>query len=301
MGSPEFAVPTLQKLGTQYDVAAVVTQRDKARGRGRVPSPTPVKVEAVRQGIPVTHFDTLSSQDAVGFLKSLKPAFIVVVAFGRILPPEVLRIPVYGCVNLHASLLPRHRGPSPIAAAILAGDTTTGVTTILMDEGIDTGNILLSRSIQIGASDTTGTLHDRLALEGSLLMIDTLEGILKKSITQTPQDHSRATYSKLFSKSDGKINWQWNAEYLNTFVRAMTPWPCAYCEFEAQPLKILEAHQALGSGVPGRIERIEGDVINVGTGDGTLNLEKVQPAGKPPMTAGAFARGRRLMPGYTFS
>ena len=300
MGSPEFAVPTLQRLGAEYNVVRVITQRDKSKGRGRVLTPTPVKIEALRQGIPVTHLDAMSSQDIVAFLASLEPAFIVVVAFGRILAPEVLKIPAHGCVNLHASLLPRHRGPAPIPAAILAGDAATGVTTILMDEGIDTGNILLSRSIEIGERDTAGTLHDRLALEGALLMQETLDGILAGRIVPTPQDHAHATYSRLLSKSDGRIQWRQDARYLERFVRAMNPWPCAYCEFEGQPLKVLEALPEQGSGTPGRIEKIEGDVITVGTGEGMLRLVRVQPPGKPPMSAGAFARGRRLTCGYTF-
>ena len=300
MGSPEFAVPTLQRLGSTYNVVAVFTQRDKAKGRGRVLSPTPVKIEAARQGIPVTHLDSSSSPHAVELLYGLKPDLIVVVAFGHILPPEVLRLPRIGCINLHASLLPRHRGPSPITSAILAGDATTGVTTILMDEGIDTGDILLSRSVEIGDKDTAGTLHDKLAAEGALLMLDTVEGMWAKRITPTPQDHSQATYSKMLSKIDGKIDWQRDAKYLDRFVRAMNPWPFAYCEFEGQALKVLEAVSVTGSGTPGRIEDIRGDALEIGTGSGRLRLNIVQPPGRPPMTAGAFARGRRLTLGYTF-
>ncbi len=249
----------------------------------------------------MTHIDAMSPQEAAEFLAGLRPDFIVVVAFGRILRPEVLRIPRYGCVNLHASLLPRHRGPSPIPAAILAGDAITGVTTMLMDEGVDTGDILLRRSIPIGERDTAGTLHDNLAELGAELMLETVEGMLSKAIAPTPQDHSQATYTRLLSKTDGKIDWRRDAAYLDRLTRAMNPWPCAYCEFEGQPLKILEAAEAPGSGAPGRIERIEGEKIAVGTGHGVLHLNIVQPPGKPPMSAGAFARGRRLTCGYTFS
>lgn len=301
MGSPEFAVHTLQGLGAVYNVAAVVTQRDKAKGRGRVLSPTPVKIEALRQGVPVAHFDAMSSQGAAEFLSGLRPDLIIVVAFGYILPPAILKMPVIGCVNLHASLLPLHRGPSPIPAAILAGDSKTGVTTILMDEGIDTGDILLSRSIEIGDRDTAGTLHDKLAEEGALLMLDTVDGILSKSVAPIPQDHSQATYSRRLSKVDGKIDWRREAKHLDRLVRAMNPWPCAYCEFEGQPLKVLDVISAPGSGIPGRIENIDGEVLEIGTGSGRLNLNIVQPPGKPSMSAGAFARGRRLNLGYVFA
>ncbi len=301
MGSPEFAAPTLQRLGASYNVVAVVTQRDKPKGRGRVLLPTPVKVEAEKQGIPVTHIDAMSPKDTADFLAGLRPDFIVVAAFGLILRPEVLRIPAYGCVNLHASLLPRHRGPSPIPAAILEGDIETGVTTMLMDEGVDTGDILLSRSIEIGERDTASALHDKLANLGAQLVLETLEGLLGGRISPKPQDHSLATYTRLLSKADGKIDWRRDAQFLDRLTRAMNPWPCAYCECDGQVLKVLDASASPGSGEPGRIEHIEGEKIAVGTGQGVLKLNIVQPPGKPPMSAGAFVRGRRLTCGYTFS
>ncbi len=301
MGSPEFAVPTLRRLCSAYNVICVFTQPDKAKGRGRALTPTPVKKEAQRYGIPVAHLDTMPSEQAVEFIAGLRPDFIIVVAFGHILPDSILKIPPMGCVNLHASLLPRHRGPSPISAAILAGDAKTGVTTMLMDEGIDTGDILLSRSIEIGDRDTAGTLHDKLAEEGSVLMLETLEGLLSHKIVPTKQDHSKATYSRLLSKGDGKIEWQRDAEYLARLVRAMNPWPGAFCEFKGQSLKILDAVWTTGSGTPGIIEKIDGEVVAVGTGSGRLNLNIVQPSGKSPMTAGAYARGRRLKIGDSLS
>jgi len=301
MGSPEFAVPCLRGLASEFKVIAAVTQKDKPKGRGRGLAPTPVKVEAQRFGIPVFEFERISSPDSLEYLSALQPDFVVVAAFGQILPQSVLELPRFGCVNLHASLLPRHRGPSPISQAILASDTITGVTTMLMDEGIDTGDILLTRSIDIQSNDTAGSLHDRLSSEGASLVSETLKGMMAGSIQPEPQDEARATSTRLLKKSDGRIDWNREAVYLSRFVRAMNPWPSAFCFYGKDVLKVLKARLGAETGTPGTIERINGDAVVVGTGNETLHLVTVQPAGASPMNASEFLRGRRLGVGFRFS
>jgi methionyl-tRNA formyltransferase len=301
MGSPAFAVPSLSRVLKEFRVVGVVTQKDRPKGRGRGLASTPVKREAQEFGISVLEFDKISSPEAIECLALMQPDFIVVAAFGQILTPAVLALPQFGCVNLHASLLPRHRGPSPISEAILSGDTVTGVTTMLMDEGIDTGDILLAKTIVIESHDTAGSLHDKLASEGALLLTGTLKGILDGTIGPRPQDNSAATCTKLLRKSDGRIDWNREAIYLSRLVRAMNPWPSAYCLYGTEALKVLTARLGTGQGSPGRIERIDGDAVVVGTGQGTLDLLSVQPAGKSSMSAVEFLRGRRLAPGFQFS
>lgn len=301
MGSPAFAVPCLRSLANEFQVVGVVTQKDKPKGRGRGLAPTLVKLEAQHLGIPVFEFDRISSPDSLECLAGLLPDFIVVAAFGQILSRSVLTLPPFGCVNLHASLLPRHRGPSPISEAILSGDAVTGVTTMLMDEGIDTGDILLARSIEIQSDDTAGSLHDKLSFEGASLVSETLKGILAGAIESQPQDEAQATSTRLLKKSDGRIDWNREADYLSRVVRAMNPWPSAFCFYGKDALKILTARLGNGTGAPGTIERIDGDSLVVGTGKGTLGLVTVQPAGGSPMNASEFLRGRRLGVGFRFS
>ncbi len=301
MGSPAFAVPSLRRLVKEFRVVGVVTQKDKPKGRGRGLASTPVKREAQQFGISVLEFDRISSPEAIDGLALMQPDFIVVAAFGQILPLAVLALPQFGCVNLHASLLPRHRGPSPISEAILSGDTVTGVTTMIMDQGIDTGDILLAKTVAIESHDTAGSLHDKLASEGALLIAETLKGILDGTIGPRPQDNSAATCTKLLRKSDGRIDWNRDAIYLSRLVRAMNPWPSAFCLYGTEALKVLTARLGTEQGAPGRIERIDGDAVVVGTGQGTLDLLSVQPAGKSVMSAVEFLRGRRSAPGFRFS
>lgn len=299
MGSPDFAVPTLRALNEAFLVTGVVTQPDKPRGRGRKSVPTPVKREAVALGLPVACPTDSASEELIALLEEWAPDVMVVAAYGKILPKRILDLPKMGCVNLHASLLPRHRGASPITAVILAGDTRTGVCTILMDEGMDTGDILISKEIPI-KGDTAGELHDRLMELGAGAVVETLKGLADNSIKPQPQDHSAATYCRPLSKEDGRIDWSLDADYLSRLVRAMNPWPTAHCRLGDEVIKVWRADPMDGSGVQGVIEAIDLNGIAVGTGEGLLLLKEVQAPGKRRMSAAEFARGRRLEEGEQF-
>jgi methionyl-tRNA formyltransferase len=297
MGSPEFSVPTLRALHAGFEVVGVITQPDKPKGRGRKTVPTPVKVAALELGLPVAEPSSLSARDTRELLRSWNPDVIVVAAYGKILPRAVLNLPRMGCVNLHASLLPRHRGASPVSAAIMAGDEVTGVTTILMDEGTDTGDIILKREIPIKSDDTAGSLHDRLLEPGAQLVVETLRKMMDTSVSPVPQDHAAATYTRLLTREDGRIDWSMVADYLSRLVRAVNPWPGAFFKLGEEAVKVWEALPEEGTGDPGRLAALRHDGIVVGTGKGLLVLRQVQAPGKSRMKAAEFARGRRLEEG----
>lgn len=296
MGSPEFAVPTLRELHANFHVVGVVTQRDKPKGRGRKIVPTAVKAAALELGVPVAEPERLDA-DFMTVLQEWNPDVIVVAAFGRILPKSVLDLPHFGCVNLHGSLLPRHRGASPIAAAILAGDEITGVCTMLMDEGMDTGAILLQTEIPILEDDTTGSLHDKLMEPGARLVVETLRHMIEGDITAIPQDHSRATYCDLLTKEDGRLQWSNDALYLDRLVRAMNPWPGAFFMVAGEKIKVWRACLVSGKGMQGVISSIRSDGILVGSAKDQLLVQEVQAPGKTRVGAAEFARGRRLKAG----
>jgi methionyl-tRNA formyltransferase len=300
MGSPEFAVPTLLALHANFQVTGVFTQPDKPKGRGRKPFPTAVKIAADELGVPVAQPRDLKSAETFALLTEWNPDVIVVAAYGKILPERILDFPPMGCVNLHASLLPHHRGASPIAAAILDGDEFTGVCTMRMDKGLDTGDILLKKQISIGERDTAGSLHDKLVELGVDLVVRTLQGMIDRSIKPTPQDHAKATYTRPLSKQDGRLIWRQEAKYLDRVVRAMNPWPGAYLIFSEENIKIWETAQEKGLARPGHIVAVREDGIAVGTGNGLLVLREVQAPGKKRMAAADFARGRRLKEGDRF-
>ncbi|MEW6115056.1 MAG: methionyl-tRNA formyltransferase [Thermodesulfobacteriota bacterium] len=300
MGTPEFAVPTLRALHEAFDVVGVVTQPEKAQGRGRKTLPTPVKSVAMSLAIPAEEPSRINDPQFLDTLKQWAPDVIVVAAFGKILPQEILQLPPLGCVNLHASLLPRYRGASPISAAILAGDKVSGVCTILMDAGMDTGDILLVEEIPINEEDTAGSLHDRMLEPGARLVVESLTRMLNKTIKRSPQQHEKATYTKPLSKEDGRLDWNRDAPYLSRIVRAMNPWPVASSILEGEILKIWQAVARAGSGDAGSMVAIDREGITVGTGDGLLLIKEVQAPGKKRLPASEFARGRRLRVGQTF-
>lgn len=300
MGSPEFAVPTLRALHSHFDVTGVITQPDKQRGRGRKTVPNEVKTAALEMGLTVIQPDKIATSEVIHELKEWETDFIVVVAYGKILPETILSAPRVACVNLHGSLLPRHRGPSPIAGAILAGDGATGVTTMIMDRGIDTGDVLLTREVPIEARDTAGTLHDKLKELGADLVVETLRRLLDGTLHPTPQDHSRATYTSLLTKEDGRLKWNGDAIYLDRLVRALNPWPGAFCTLSGETVKVWTAEAQEGTGAPGRVERITEDAIVTGTNTGLLALKELQAPGKKRVGAAEFARGRRLNVGDHF-
>ena len=294
MGTPEFSVPSLRTLIETQEVVGVVTQPDRPAGRGRELKPSPVKVAAESAGIPVYQPHSLRSEDAAVPLHEWQPDVIVVAAFGQILRPHVLELPPKGCVNVHASLLPRWRGASPIQHAILAGDEQTGITLMQMDKGMDTGAIYVQEATPISADDTSATLHDRLAELGAQMLRSFLDDIVNGRLQAKAQDDELATYAPMIKKEAGQIEWQESAAAIDRLIRAMTPWPGAYTEWDGQYLKILAARPqpARSLGVqPGTVALVDGELL-VQTGEGALALDQVQPSGKKAQDAEAFVRGR---------
>ena len=298
MGSPEFAVSALDALvsSPRFDVVQVVTQPDRPKGRGKKLAPTPVKACAAERGIPVVTMTRHDYPDVVRELVRLEPDFAAVASFGIILKKDLLALPRHGCVNLHASLLPRYRGVSPIQAAILAGDKETGCTTMLMDEGVDTGAILLAGSVGIEPVDTAGTLEHKLAALGAPLLARTLEGILDGSVRPVAQDEKLASYTRKIRKEHGAINWSKDAAAIGRQIRAMLPWPTAYTTVSGRRLIVLEAAVTPNvEGEPGVFLSVS--PLVVGTGGGGLELRRVKVEGKNEMTAAAFLAGYRVKPG----
>ena len=301
MGTPDFAVPAFQSLlDSQCPVVAVCTQPDRPAGRGRGVTASPVKQLAVSRGIQVLQPATLKDPATIEQLKSLAPDAIVVVAYGQLLPRSILDIPRYGCLNIHPSLLPRHRGASPIPWAILEGDEVTGVSIMLMDTGMDTGPVLAQEQEHILQSDTTPTLSGRLASLAARLLTDTLSRWFSGSIPPQPQDNARATYSRIIQKEDGEIPWERPATEISRRIRAFLPWPACYTWYEGKMLKVLKALPLAGRPgcVPGRVvpmspDQVDSSDIGVETGDGVLALQVVQIEGKKEMPASVFARGAR--------
>jgi len=302
MGTPRFAVPPLQALAKAgHDVAGVVTRIDKPAGRGRTMAQPAVKVAALEIGINVYQPKRVRDPDAIESLRRLAPEVIVVAAYGQILPKEILALPKYGCINIHASLLPLYRGAAPINWAIIDGETRTGNTIMLMEEGLDTGPILLQESIPIDPKDTAGTLMEKLSVLGAKLIAAALPLIEAGKLTPEPQDSSRATLAPLLRKEDGLINWKLSAQQIHNQVRGLTPWPGAYTFLDKTMVKILETETLEGRGEPGRIhEGMEGN-LDVGTGSGLLRIIRVQQAGKKPMYAADFLRGHRGIEGGKFT
>lgn len=291
MGSPEFSVPSLRGLAEQYPIVGVITQPDRPAGRGRVLTPPPVKVLAQSLGIEVVQPEKLNNPLAVEALQRWSPDLIIVTAFGQILRKDILTSTRFGCVNVHASLLPRWRGAAPIQAAILHGDAVSGVTIMVMDRGIDTGAMLAQRQTPIGSAETAGQLSERLAAIGADLLLDTLPGYLAGEIQPKPQDESLAIYAPMLAKGEGLLDFSRPAIELERRVRAYQPWPGAYLIWQGQPMKVLRAQVAEQCGnAPGR-RIIFQNLPAVETTSGCLIFEEVQPAGKRPMTGQEFLRG----------
>ncbi|MGE5334176.1 MAG: methionyl-tRNA formyltransferase [Nitrososphaerota archaeon] len=298
MGTPDFAVPSLRALAEQASaglvVAGVVTRPDKPVGRKQRIVFSPVKQFALEHDIPVYQPGPLRRPEALALLRDLAPDLIVVAAFGQLLPPEVLSLPLHGCLNVHASLLPRWRGASPINAAILAGDAETGVTIMLMDAGLDTGPMIARRATPIGSNETAGELSDRLASLGAELLVETVPRWLAGALMLEPQDDSQATMTRLLRKGDGRLDWRQPADELARQVRAYTPWPGAFTIWDSRVLKIQRA-AALPSNddrPPGACFIATGDgSLAVACGQGALALEVIQLEGKRALPAADVLRG----------
>jgi methionyl-tRNA formyltransferase len=292
MGSPDFALPSLRALQKTVQVVGVVTQPDRASGRGRALKSPPVKALAIELNLPLLQPEKLRQPDAMEQLRLWNPDLIVVAAFGQILKPDVLDLPCYGCINVHASLLPRWRGAAPVNAAILHGDEETGVTIMKMDIGLDTGPMLARRAIRITRDDTAGFVFESLSRLGADLLIETLPDYLSGKITPCPQPEDGVTYAPMLKKEEGLLDFTHSAEELERRVRAFNPWPGAFMQVDGTLLKIHRAHTEAGNESAGS-RLVYRNQLAVGTGSGFLILDEVQPAGKKSMSGAAFLSGAR--------
>jgi len=308
MGSGEVGMPSLTRIADRPNavLAGVVTQPDKPAGRGMTLVSPPPKVFAQSLGVAVLQPAKMRAAEAVDALRALQPDVIVVMAYGQILSRAVLDIPRLGCINLHASLLPRHRGAAPIHAAIDAGDAETGITAMLMDEGLDTGDMLLKRAIPIGPQETCGSLHDRLAVLAAEVIEETLDVLERGSLERVPQDAALATYAAKLSRSSGRLDWKLPGEVLERRARAMHPWPGVFTKVPtadgAKVLKVHIARYAAGrSGAPGEVLGMDRGVLLVAAGEGALGLVEVQLEGRKRMSAAEFLRGHEVRSGEVWS
>ena len=297
MGTPEFAIPSLGALiQADYEIVSIVTQPDRKSGRGELVSSSPVKKYALVNKLKLFQPETLKDEKALDYISNLKPHLIIVVAYGLLVPPEILSIPESGCLNVHPSHLPRYRGSSPIATAILNGDEVTGVTIMLMDKGLDTGPLLAQRKESIAKEDSTGSLTTRLAKAGAQLLIDTIPPWISGEIRPVPQDETKVVYTRVIAKEDGRINWNSTALEVWRRIRAFDPWPGCYTWWQGKRLKINKAVPLEGgiSGQTGKVVSLA-DATSVGvmTRDGILGLLEVQLEGKRSMSLQEFIRGHR--------
>jgi methionyl-tRNA formyltransferase len=302
-GTPSFAVPSLKALADGPDkVIAVITQPDKEKGRGRKILPSPVKEAALQQGFPLLQPEKVKEKTFQQELQELLPDLFVTVAYGQILPKSILDIPKCGAVNTHASLLPKYRGAAPIPWAILMGEKMTGVTTMTMDEGTDTGDILLQKVIPIGEDDTSETLHEKLASLGARLLLETIEKMKAGDLIPTPQDPSKTSYAPSLKKENGRIGWSRDAEQIDRQVRAFNPWPGAFTLWEERLLKICrgKVREGTSKGKPGVVVWTGADFIEVDTGKGSFLITELQMEGKRRMEVRDFLSGHPIPVGTVF-
>jgi methionyl-tRNA formyltransferase len=302
MGTPEFACPTLQKLVDRGEqVVAVVTQPDRPKGRGQRLMPPPVKELAVRHEIPVYQPVKVRDSDVIEIIRNLAPDVIVVVAFGQILPKSLLDIPPLGCINVHASLLPRYRGAAPLNWCIINGETETGVTTMLMDVGLDTGPMLLKQSTPVDQNEDIVSLHDRMSAMGAELLSETLDGLAAGTIVPQEQEGSQSCYAAMLKKEDGRIDWNRDAGSIHNQVRGLAAWPVAYTFLDDQVLKVYRTRVAEGNGLPGTVLQANKQGIEVACQKGSLIIEELQLAGKKRLEAASFLAGYTITAGKLFS
>ena len=303
MGTPDFAVGTLRSLAEAgHEITLVVSQPDKPKGRGHAMVPTPVKVVAEELGIPV--FQPVQIREAKDVLEKTEADVCVVAAFGQIIPASILHMKKYGCINVHASLLPKYRGAAPIQWAVIDGEKESGVTIMQMDEGLDTGDMLAKAIVPLDEKETGGSLFDKLSEAGGRLCVETLAKLEKGEITPEKQEESPTAYASMLDKKMGNIDWNKSAVVIERLVRGLNPWPSAYTHLDGKTLKIWACDvlpQSASKGESGEILEVTKDAIHVQTGDGILVLREIQLAGKARMDAGAFLRGYKVVPGTVLS
>ncbi len=296
MGTSPFAIPSLRALAGSFEVVAVITQPDRPRGRGRKVLPPPVKECAADLGLPILQPERVKEPAFVARLEELGPDLIAVAAFGQIIPPAILSLPPLGCVNVHPSLLPKYRGAAPINWAVINGEAITGVTTILMNEGMDTGDILAVQEVEIEPDETAQELGERLAELGGHLLMETIRGLKEGTIRPTPQDEEGASYAPLLRKDDGLIQWERGAKQIRNQIRGMVPWPIAFTFWGGKRVKIYRARIDDGTGAAGQIISLDGG-IEIACGEGSLFIEELHLEGGTRMGWEEFVRGHRLTPG----
>lgn len=303
MGTPDFAVGTLRSLAEAgHEITLVVSQPDKPKGRGHAMVPTPVKVVAEELGISV--FQPVKIREAKDVLEKTEADVCVVAAFGQIIPASILHMKKYGCINVHASLLPKYRGAAPIQWAVIDGEKESGVTIMQMDEGLDTGDMLAKAIVPLDEKETGGSLFDKLSEAGGRLCVETLAKLEKGEITPEKQGESPTAYASMLDKKMGNIDWNKSAVVIERLVRGLNPWPSAYTHLDGKTLKIWACDvlpQSASKGESGEILEVTKDAIHVQTGDGILVLREIQLAGKARMDAGAFLRGYKVVPGTVLS
>lgn len=306
MGTPDFAVGTLKALiGSEYQVQAVFSQPDKPKGRGKALQATPVKEVALEAGIPVFQPVKIREKEWVEKLRELQPDVIVVVAFGQIIPREILELPEYGCINVHASLLPKYRGAAPIQWAVINGERESGVTTMRMDTGLDTGDMILKEIVPLEEQETGGSLFEKLSEVGAKLLIRTLKCLEEGTARFEKQpEESPTAYAAMLTKQQGRIDWTRSAREIECLIRGLDPWPSAYTKYRGKTLKIWRAALAEGeispAPAPGTALRVTKQELLIQTGDGLLSIRELQPEGKKRMPVDAFLRGYPVEPGERF-
>ncbi len=304
MGTPDIAAEVLKSLlNSKHEIIAVVTQPDRPKGRGKELAKSPVKLIAEERGIPVLQPERVKAPEVVEQLRALQPDIILVAAFGQIISKDILDIPPYGCINVHASLLPEYRGAAPIQWAILDGKATTGITIMRMDEGIDTGDMICSVEIPITKEETGGSLHDKLAAAGGPLLLSAMEQIAEGTATYTKQNHEAHTYAKMLRKDLGKLDFTRPAEELERYIRGLNPWPSAYTYKDGKTVKFWNgsvSYETFETCPCGTLVSVKDGMLWIMTGNGILQIKELQPEGKRRMTTEEFLRGYPLTPGIVF-
>ncbi|MZG53215.1 MAG: methionyl-tRNA formyltransferase [Nitrospinae bacterium] len=297
MGTPEFALATLKKIhSSSHSILSVVTQPDRPKGRGQKQVASPIKIFAVEKNIPVLQPETVNTEEFIDCLLKSRPDFIIVVAFGQILGEAFLKIPKQFCINLHSSLLPKYRGAAPINRAILNGDTVSGVTTMIMDKGMDTGDILLTKEIPVELNDDAKSLHDKLAEQGAELVLETLSRLEKNDLLPVPQNSDLASYAPKLKKEESLVDWERDAKSIFNKIRGLTPWPGTHTLYNGKRLGILKGEVLSGDPAdrPGYVERITDSGIEVGTGEKRLKITELKPEGKKSMSVKSFLSGYKI-------